>query len=105
MQLAPSPQSETTIPPSIRAHKRFVEKWTCEACGLSRRNVILSVSGTVTHNCPAVQQFERQVNHYRSRGLGDTLARIFAWFGLKRRKGCGCKRRQKWLNKWFPYRS
>lgn len=38
----------------------------------------------------------------KSRGLGDTVAKITAAVGIK---PCGgCKDRQETLNKWFPYR-
>jgi hypothetical protein len=40
---------------------------------------------------------------HRHRGLGDTVAAIIAWFGWKPRKNCGCKKRQSWLNAFFPY--
>ncbi len=38
------------------------------------------------------------------RGLGDTVARFLNWIGIKKRPGCGCERRQEWLNRLFPYR-
>lgn len=38
-----------------------------------------------------------------SRGLGDTVARITSWFGI--RPCGGCQRRQEVLNRWVPYRS
>lgn len=39
----------------------------------------------------------------RPRGLGDVLARWFARLGIRKRKGCGCARRQAALNRWFPF--
>ena len=30
--------------------------------------------------------------------IGDKIARFFEWFGVKKRPGCGCERRQKQLN-------
>ena len=43
----------------------------------------------------------------RSRGLGDTAKKAIqiGSFGLiKQKPGCGCKGRQAWLNKKFPYK-
>ena len=43
----------------------------------------------------------------KSRGLGDTVAKAIevATFGLvKKKSGCGCDKRQQWLNEKFPYR-
>ncbi|MBX3411563.1 MAG: hypothetical protein KF708_02505 [Pirellulales bacterium] len=40
----------------------------------------------------------------RSRGLGDTVAKLLARWGIKQRPGCGCAARQEKLNRWFPYR-
>lgn len=37
------------------------------------------------------------------RGFGDTLARWFRRLGVKKRKGCGCNRRQRRLNELLPY--
>jgi hypothetical protein len=45
-------------------------------------------------------------------GLGDTLERVFAKFGITEETiqkaagigGCGCQKRKKFLNKIFPYR-
>ena len=39
----------------------------------------------------------------KSRGLGDTIAKITTKLGIKPCKGC--KKRQKWLNRIFPYRN
>lgn len=39
----------------------------------------------------------------KSAGLGDTLAKLFRWFGI--RPCPPCQRRQRKLNRWFPYRS
>lgn len=40
----------------------------------------------------------------RPRGLGDTLASILHAVGIRKRRGCGCGRRQALLNRLFPYR-
>jgi len=42
-----------------------------------------------------------------SRGLGDTVAKLIERVSggkLKARRDCGCRKRQAWLNKTFPYR-
>jgi len=38
------------------------------------------------------------------RGLGDTIATVLAAVGVKKRKGCGCSKRQAWLNRVVPYK-
>ena len=46
-------------------------------------------------------------NKKRSRGLGDTVKKAIevSTFGMvKQKPGCGCKGRQAWLNKKFPYK-
>tara|TARA_R100000654_G_scaffold74730_1_gene109854 strand:+ start:12680 stop:12871 length:192 start_codon:yes stop_codon:yes gene_type:complete len=56
------------------------------------------------------QQFSRlrennpQPKEQKIRGLGDVLAKFFAAIGIKKRKGCGCQKRQYLLNKIFPFR-
>lgn len=37
----------------------------------------------------------------KARGLGDTIAAVTRWFGIK--QCCGCKRRQRWFNRMWPY--
>lgn len=59
--------------------------WACEICGREFKNVI----PPVRHNC-------------KSRGLGDTVAKITKAIGVK---PCGrCKKRQEKLNEKFPYK-
>ena len=62
-------------------------KWKCEQCGL-------------TANVP---DGTKHVNHTcKSRGLGDTVAKITQAVGVK---PCGkCKKRQQKLNEMFPYK-
>ena len=56
------------------------------------------------------QQFSRlrennaQPKEEKIRGLGDVLAKFFAAIGIKKRKGCGCQKRQNLLNKIFPFK-
>lgn len=38
------------------------------------------------------------------RGLGDTVARWLGRWGIRAKAGCGCRRRQAVLNRWWPYR-
>jgi hypothetical protein len=61
------------------------QDWVCAVCGREFKNVIPPVH----HTC-------------KSRGLGDTIARITKAVGVK---PCGkCKKRQEKLNKLLPYR-
>lgn len=47
---------------------------------------------------------ERWRKHIQeSKGLGDTVAKITSKVGI--RPCGGCKKRQKWLNKQFPYQN
>tara|TARA_R100000908_G_C3744484_1_gene140150 strand:+ start:867 stop:1022 length:156 start_codon:yes stop_codon:yes gene_type:complete len=44
----------------------------------------------------------------KDKGLGDTIARFTTATGIKKLadkipSGCGCDKRQDWLNKNFPY--
>ena len=62
----------------------LIEEWQCDLCGLKLKNIVLPVR----HSC-------------RSRGLGDTVAKVTSSLGIK---PCGrCKERQKRLNKLVPY--
>lgn len=61
------------------------QDWTCSTCGKEFKNVIPPVH----HTC-------------RSRGFGDTVAKITSAVGVK---PCGkCKKRQEKLNKLLPYK-
>lgn len=64
-------------------------KWTCPICNWVYR---LESDRPPRRNCPAA----------KSRGLGDTIAKITHKLGL--RKCGGCKRRQAKLNELIPYR-
>lgn len=50
------------------------------------------------------------MNKQKSRGLGDTVAKVTEATGIKKvvekatKGNCGCKRRQENLNKLFPYK-
>jgi hypothetical protein len=39
-----------------------------------------------------------------SRGFGDTVAKVAKAVGLKQTQGCGCQKRQEYLNKLIPYK-
>ena len=61
---------------------------------------------TARHNRDPMQRTEPPA---RSRGLGDTIAKITHATGIDRVvkavavNGCGCEKRRKWLNDVFPY--
>ena len=38
-----------------------------------------------------------------SRGLGDVVAATLRDWGIRKRKGCGCDRRQEFLNRLVPH--
>lgn len=65
----------------------IMENWICEFCGLKLKNVTLPVR----HRC-------------RSRGLGDTVAKVLSTVGVKKKEGCGCAGRQEMLNNLIPYK-
>lgn len=60
----------------------------CKLCGLKIANAI----PPVRHNC-------------KSRGLGDTVAKVLSSVGIKKSKNCKCSQRQDKLNKLVPYKS
>ncbi len=37
------------------------------------------------------------------KGFGDTVAALTDLVGIKKTEGCGCQKRQAWLNKKIPY--
>ena len=39
-----------------------------------------------------------------SGGLGDTIAKVLAKAGVRKREGCGCEKRQEALNRLVPYK-
>ena len=49
-----------------------------------------------------LESFHRICGERRDIGLGDTLARFFRWLGVRACRRC--KRRQRKLNRLFPYR-
>lgn len=83
-------------------HERLTnDLWRCVSCGREVRCAIdLSLKSCV--KCvPQPKPFivERKA---RSRGLGDTIASLTKFFGIK---PCGgCRERQAKLNKLFPYK-
>ena len=65
----------------------MIEEWKCGFCGLELKNVLPPVH----HNC-------------KSRGLGDTVAKVLKKVGVNKTEGCGCAERQEKLNNAFPYK-
>lgn len=66
-------------------HRDSFINWKCDICGRAFENVVLPVR----HKC-------------KSRGLGDTVAKITSAVGVK---PCGkCKERQAKLNDLVPYK-
>lgn len=62
--------------------------WKCEVCGLELK--VPEGTTRVSHVC-------------KSRGVGDTVAKVTKAFGVK---PCGkCKKRQQALNEMFPYKT
>ncbi len=44
--------------------------------------------------------------YHKHRGLGDTVKwaiKVVSFGLIKQKKDCGCKNRQNWLNRKFPY--
>lgn len=39
-----------------------------------------------------------------SSGIGDTISKLLRRIGIKKRKGCGCSKRQAKLNQWWKFR-
>ena len=68
-------------------HSNSVVDWQCDICGRAFKNVVLPVH----HNC-------------KSRGLGDTVAKVLSSVGVKKKLGCGCAERQAKLNDLVPYK-
>ena len=67
--------------------------WTCKNCGYT---LPVPLPAPPRRNCPAAKRAKP-----KSRGLGDTIAKITRAVGIK---PCGgCKKRQKKLNELFPY--
>ncbi|MFO0899336.1 MAG: hypothetical protein U0836_18075 [Pirellulales bacterium] len=66
-------------------YERRCDGFACRWCGRAARSL-------GRRNCLA------------SRGLGDSVARVLARFGVHARPGCGCGRRRAWLNRLWPYR-
>jgi len=50
-----------------------------------------NVNHPTKHNC-------------KSRGLGDTVAKVLSSVGVKKKLGCGCAERQAKLNELVPYK-
>lgn len=50
------------------------------------------------------RRISRPINKpQKIRGLGDLVAACLQRLGVKKRKGCGCGRRQAALNRWISF--
>lgn len=63
------------------------ESWACVCCGFTNE-----------------RKFYRKCHKPCLRGLGDLVERTLTRFGIRKRKGCNCAKRQAWLNKAMPFR-
>lgn len=79
----------------------------CRRCGVVRRG---SADQPLRRGCEASIEIDElpavlpSGDHgWGDRGLGDTVARALARLGFRKRDGCGCPRRQQWLNRLWPY--
>jgi hypothetical protein len=45
-----------------------------------------------------------QTTPRQSRGLGDVVAKALDAVGIKKQTGCGCGKRQEWLNRVLPFK-
>ena len=74
--------------------------WQCARC-MFRTEKIDADDFPLTCSCGA--HYPAPDSAGKSAGLGDTIKRLTSALGVKQ---CGaCKRRQRKLNEWFPYRS
>tara|TARA_X000001388_G_C2229771_1_gene122676 strand:+ start:1330 stop:1833 length:504 start_codon:yes stop_codon:yes gene_type:complete len=89
------PDSEYTqlmIRSELEARKEFVEKQT---------QAMAKPDGPVKQSKPGCSKCQAAKKPMKSRGLGDTIAKITHKLGIKQCKSC--KRRQKQLNRKFRY--
>jgi hypothetical protein len=85
-------------------HDRSRRLVRCAQCGHERQT--RQLDPRCCHRVCGPASVRKVATVGRERGLGDTLARWLGWltFGRLRPKPvCGCKRRQAWLNRWWPY--
>lgn len=75
--------------PRVRAPRGEVWPAVCDACPWADGK-----RADGPHGAPVAE-----------RGLGDSVARWLARWGVRKRAGCGCSRRQEKLNRLWPYRS
>lgn len=79
-------------------------EYTCPHCPL---RIWITPGTKVHHQCPGSKN---PALHGRSRGLGDTIAKITEATGVAKvvkkiaGKDCGCRGRQEALNKILPYK-
>lgn len=89
-----------TLPPgSPPVYSSLADGRTIRIAPAPDGGVDLTVSGTM------VPEIAAKPPSHRSRGLGDTVAKVLEKAGVKPKRGCGCRKRQAFLNRLFPYRS
>lgn len=83
---------------SFMSSDSSVEKVHCPNCGLA----IPMRDTDWPLRCACGTTLRSHEDAKKSRGLGDTIAKVTSAIGIK---PCGgCKERQEWLNRAFPYR-
>lgn len=78
----------------MNPHCEFSDDGTCVVCGLPAPRV--ADPRRTYRKCKAKPQ-PPHIPPPR-KGLGSSLARIFKFFGFKQKPGCGCARREVYLN-------
>lgn len=69
----------------------------CDKCGMQFKGEIVY---PIWCKCGAIYDAPD-----KSRGLGDTVAKVLSSVGIKKSKNCKCSQRQDKLNKLVPYKS
>lgn len=90
---------------------RIAPAFACTACRRewveepppSPPDSILRLLGLATSNADPTPAPLGAPYYMRPRGLGDLVARLLAWLGIRKRPGCGCVSRQAALNRWWPF--
>lgn len=80
------------------------ENWVCGRCGFKIRSGVYPVRCRCGYIDKGGHNIDGPNHTGKSRGLGDTVAKLAAAVGIKKRKGCKCEERQDKLNRAFPYR-
>jgi len=75
----------------------------CRACRTDsawRERVV----GVPDFDCPHRVYWDGKRLRTRLRGLGDVVEILARKLGFEKKPGCGCRRRQEKLNRWFKFR-